>query len=119
MIKVCNALNTSDYDEINGMDCLEYWAQEKNEQPWICRCSGRIETKDDRLVGGHVISIDNYTPHVYIVPMLSSYNSMKNNLKAFNVDESSLVRVPADQERKILMDPANVKEIKRQKAKSF
>ncbi len=119
MKKVCNALNTDVYGKIDGMDCIDYWSAIKNEPAKFCRVSGRTETSTNKLVGGHVISIDEKEPHVYIVPMLSNYNSMRENLKAFFVDESSLVRVPIDQEQQILNDPDNIKEIKRQKNIQF
>ena len=51
--------------------------------------------------------------------MLSSYNARKEKLESFDVDENSLVRVPEEQERKILSDPANIAEIKRRKNASF
>ena len=119
MKRVCNALNTSDYDMIDGMDCIDYWSVSKNEKARYCRVSRKEETPDDKLVGGHVITFNALVPHVYIVPMLSSYNARKEKLESFDVDENSLVRVPEEQERKILSDPANIAEIKRRKNASF
>ena len=55
MKRVCNALNTSDYDMIDGMDCIDYWSVSKNEKARYCRVSRKEETPDDKLVGGHVI----------------------------------------------------------------
>lgn len=119
MRKVCNALNTTDYDQIDGLDCIDYWSEKRNEPARFCRVSHKEGTPGNKLVGGHVITIDKGTPHVYIVPMLSSYNAMKENLPAFFVDDESLVEVPRDQEQKILSDPDNIKEIERQKNEPF
>lgn len=106
---VYQAVNTSEYDNINGMSCHEYW---KRNNPHVkdsicfCRATSEYGTEDDPIVGGHVIGLDNGEPHVYITPILNSVNK-KNDPKIFNVDEVNLVQVPTDDEKAILSDKEN------------
>ena len=107
MIKVIQAVNTSEYDVINGCSCIEYWTKNiSGRDSSTCRATGRQETLNDSIVGGHVIGIINNTPHVYIVPILNSVNVSEDPM-TFDVDESDLVQVPFHDEQIILNDPQN------------
>ena len=106
---VCNALNTSDYDVIEGMSCIDYWCKTHNQSnAEICRACGKRAKDDDEIIGAHVMSLNETPRHVYVVPMHRSCNSRQAGLGSFEVDEFNLSIVPANQEKKILNDPENV-----------
>lgn len=115
IIKVCNALNTSDYDEIEGMNCIDYWDEHVLNRTCdrdICRKSKNPASEDDIIVGAHVIGYKDQRLGVFIVPILKSYNGKKGNLEPFCVDEDDLVRIPnREDERKILLDKDNQQQI--------
>ena len=117
-VLVCNALNTSDYDVIDGKDCITYWREKKHrlKVTW-CRACHNPNSDEDAIVGGHVMTVFG-TPHIYITPIHDSCNKLQKKLDAFPVDESDLVPVPKDQETAILNDPVNVEERARQKAEN-
>ena len=108
-MKVIQAVNTQDYDSIDGLSCIAYW---KRENPYsadpirYCRATLAPATPQDAIVGGHVIGIKNGTPHVYITPILNSVNA-SGNPEIFGVDERDLVRVPDEHEQAILADNDN------------
>ena len=107
MIKVIQAVNTSEYDVINGCSCIEYWTKNKSgRDSSTCRATGRQGTLNDSIVGGHVIGIINNIPHVYIVPILNSVNASDNPLM-FDVEENDLLQVPCNDEQEILNDSMN------------
>ncbi len=109
MIKVIQATNTEEYDQIDGNSCIRYWI---NNHPngydiTFCRATKKIGTQSDFIVGGHVIAIVDGTPHVYITPIRNSVN-VKDRPKMFDVDPDDLVEVPEDDERNILADEENI-----------
>lgn len=113
---VCNALNTSPYDIIDGMSCLEYW---QHHRPFLniqkCRACGKVGTEDNPIVGGHVISILGGERHVFITPIHEKCNLKRGKLFPFVVYASNLYPIPAEDEKRILADEDNVNEIKRQR----
>lgn len=115
-IKVCNAINTSDYDKIEGKDCIDYWDEHAIHRTCdrdICRKSKEKASEDDSIVGAHVIGYTSQGLRVFIVPILKSFNDKKGNLEPFEVEENDLVRIPNEEdERKILLDKENQEQIK-------
>lgn len=115
MIKVFNAINTSDYDKIEGKDCIDYWDDNVIDRTYdrnVCRKSKEKASEDDIIVGAHVIGYKDQRLGVFIVPILKSYNGKKGNLEPFCVDEDDLVRIPnREDERKILLDKDNQQQI--------
>jgi hypothetical protein len=106
---VCNALNTSKYDSIDGMSCIDYWCNTHNQNSAeFCRACGERAKDGDDIIGAHVMSLNETPRHVYIVPMHRSCNSKQADLGSFEVDEYNLSSVPSTQENKILNDPDNV-----------
>lgn len=116
MIKVFNAINTSDYDKIEGKDCIDYWDDNVIDRTYdrnVCRKSKEKASEDDSIVGAHVIGYTSQGLGVFIVPMLKSNNNKKENLEPFEVEENDLVRIPNEEdERKILLDKENQEQIK-------
>ena len=109
MVKVCQAVNTTNYDTINGDSCINYWnnnAPNDRQAILMCRATSGNDSEDDPIVGGHVIGINNHYPHVYIVPILRSVNT-SGNPRIFSVEEEDLVQVPTNQENAILADREN------------
>ena len=110
-IKVCQAANTSDFDLINGISCLNYWQMKSpNLQEPICYCRAKRKegTADDPLVGGHVIGLIGGVPHIFITPILNSVN-VSDEPRVFEVNMDDLVRVPNEDELAILADNENKK----------
>ena len=106
-MRVIQAVNTSNYDHINGRNCIDYWrSQRPYNRSGYCRATNRLPQGTDSIVGGHVIGYENGFPHVYITPILSSVNT-ERNIITFNVVETDLVRVPLQDERAIMSDPEN------------
>ena len=108
-IKVIQAVNTSDYDQIDGLSCIKYWENNtpyRQESVRYCRATLHYATETDSLVGAHVIGIVDGQPHVYITPILSSVNT-SNDPESFMVDTKDLVRIPLKDEQAILLDRAN------------
>ena len=113
MIKVINAANTTAYDTIDGMSCIDYWRRAcPRADSSFCRAKHEQGTEDDIIVGGHVISVDNLEPHVFITPILRSVNN-DEYYPPFDVSCVDLVRVPLEMERAILSDPDNHMNIKK------
>lgn len=109
MIKVIQATNTEEYDQIDGNSCIRYWI---NNHPngydsSFCRATPKVGTQSDPIVGGHVIAIVDGAPHVYITPIRNSVN-VKDDPKIFDVEQNDLVEVPEDDERNILADKENI-----------
>lgn len=112
-MRVIQAANTSEFDNIDGMSCIDYWdnnAPNKQETIRFCRATGDSGTEEDRIVGGHVLGFDGDVPHVYITPILSSVNTSENPL-TFDVDVSDLIQVPIEDERAIIIMDENKKRL--------
>lgn len=103
-VTVCNAVNTSDYDIIDGKTCIEYWL-DKRTLPVFCPVCHKQLKKED-AVGGHVINLFG-KKHVFITPMHGACNSKKEKAAFFKVHEPDLVKIPKEDEQKILKDPEN------------
>ena len=112
-IYVCNALNTVDYDTIEGKPCIDYWCEKTSGLWFYCRaCHSWIEPSNP-VVGGHVIDFLSETPHVYITPIHDRCNKQRETLPYFFVSPTDLVRIPnPEEEQKILSDEDNIRQIK-------
>ena len=109
---VCNALNTADYDKIEGKDCIDYWKEKKpGIKVHICPACNK-PLGDEDVVGGHVIDFLSSSPHVYITPLHDACNKRRGDLPFFKVKLGNLVQVPKDDEEKILAMHENIEEIK-------
>ena len=109
IIKVIQAVNTSNYDQIGGLSCIKYWENNtpnRHDSISYCRATRSYITEDDQLVGAHVIGIVDDVPHVYITAIKDSVNK-SNDPEIFDVDMADLVAVPTDHEQKILEDKDN------------
>ncbi len=107
MMRVIQAVNTSNYDQINGRSCIDYWCTQRPfRRSDYCRVTNKIPQGTDSIVGGHVLGYENGSPHVYITPILSSVNK-EHRIITFNVTDTDLVRVPLADEKAILSDPEN------------
>ena len=108
-IKVIQAVNTSDYDQIGGLNCIKFWEENtpgRTDSIAYCRATHCWATESDPLVGAHVIGIVNGEPHVYITPIKDSVNK-SNKPGVFKVQLTDLVPVPKADEQKILKDKEN------------
>ncbi len=117
MIKVIQATNTEEYDQIDGNSCIRYWI---NNHPngydsSFCRATPKVGTQSDPIVGGHVIAIVDGAPHVYITPIRNSVN-VKDDPLTFDVDPDDLVKVPENDERQLLADGENIRRYRQLKS---
>lgn len=111
-IWVCNALNTAEYDKIEGKPCIDYWLKKTSGLWFYCRACRSMIEPNNNIVGGHVIDFLSGKPHVYITPIHDRCNKQQGNLPYFSVSENDLVRIPdSGIEAKILDDDANKKQI--------
>ena len=115
-IYVCNALNTEEYDKIEGKSCIDYWCEKTGGLWFYCRACHSLIEPSNGIVGGHVIDFLSETPHIYITPIHDICNKRKGELPYFLVAENDLVRIPkADEEQKILNDEENIQHIQKMK----
>ena len=105
----CNALNTSDYDTIEGQSCIDFWLSHKNGRRIVLCPVCHDLLKKSEAVGGHVIVFDGKDNYVCITPMHSDCNTKREKAGPFEVLEADLVRVPEEDEEAILADPDNKK----------
>ena len=87
-IQVFSALESKDYDSIDGKDCRRWWEDTTGKKFSRCmtgQCRDQYGKHVENVadVGGHVIDLATGT-HVYIVPMCSSCNNRKD-LSSFSV----------------------------------
>lgn len=109
-IRVLQAVNTSDYDNIQGRSCIDYWSDNatNNRDANYCRATDERGDEDNPIVGGHVIAVINGRPHIYITPILNNVN-LTRDPAIFKVDTEDLAQVPTDDENAILADIENQK----------
>ena len=113
---VVHALKTSDFDEIEGKNPIDYWRDKHpGRDVEICPACGRkmkpTGREEDSVVGGHVLVRLNHQDHVCITPVCHSCNS-KGSPIPFRVARTSLVEVPKTDEKAILAMPENQQQIK-------
>ncbi len=92
-IRVCNAVETSNYKPLGGGDWIDYWEQQtgKHRDSVVCKNPGCNHAD---VVGAHVVSIDNATPSVYIAPLCRDCNNKKESLEPFYIDPNLCVSMP-------------------------
>ena len=107
-MKVINALNTEQYDEIDNLSCIDYWRRHHpGGDDRHCRACGCEVGEQNPIVGAHVMDVSIIDPHVYIVPLCKNCNDRRADLPAFDTLQANLARVPAEMEQAILSDPEN------------
>lgn len=93
LIRVCNAVETSNYKPLDGGDWIDYWEQKSGKGRDSVECQNPGCNHAD-VVGAHVVSIDNATPYIYIAPLCRDCNNKKESLEPFYIDRNLCVPMP-------------------------
>jgi hypothetical protein len=92
-IRVCNAVETSNYKPLDGGDWIDYWEQKSGKDRNTVVCQNPKCNHSD-VVGAHVVSIDYATPYIYIAPLCRDCNNKKESLEPFYIDPNLCVPMP-------------------------
>jgi len=91
-VLVCNAIETGRYKPLIG-DWIDYWEEKTGMDKASITCQ-HPDCQNSEVVGAHVISLNERTPHIYIAPMCETCNDKKCKLVPFKIKRSLCVPMP-------------------------
>ena len=92
-IRVCNAVNTSKYKPIGHDDWISFWKENCKEASSSVGCQNPTCNNKD-VVGAHVITLDEHSPQVYLVPLCEGCNNKREGLGIIDVDRDMCCPAP-------------------------